>query len=66
MKTKRFSYDLPRQLIADHPASPRDHSRLMVLDRTSGDITHHHFFELSKLQRAGDVLVFNNSKVLYM
>jgi len=50
--------------IADSPAKPRDHSRLMVIGRKSGYISHHKFYELPKLLKPSDVLVFNNSKVI--
>jgi len=59
-----FDYQLPANLIAQHPSEPRDHSRLLVLKRQSGLISDHHFFELPQLLRAGDVLVRNNTKVL--
>ena len=63
MLTSSFSYNLPKELIAQSPAKPRDHSRLMVLDKKSGKIEHHNFFELPNLLKKGDVLIFNNSKV---
>ncbi len=58
-----FNYDLPESMIAQKSVEPRDHSRLMVLDRESGTIEHRTFFEIVDLLRAGDVLVFNNTKV---
>ena len=64
MKTSDFYYDLPQELIAQTPAEPRDHSRLMVLDRATGAIGHHHFYDLVELLRPGDLLVVNNSRVL--
>ena len=48
MKTEDFSYDLPAEFIAQTPAEPRDHSRLMVLERVTGRITHHQFFEIGQ------------------
>lgn len=63
MLTSEFDYNLPRELIAQEPMRPRDHSRLMVLDRESGGIRHQHFYDLPKFLQPGDVLVFNQSKV---
>jgi S-adenosylmethionine:tRNA ribosyltransferase-isomerase len=64
MKTSDFDYHLPSELIAQTPVEPRDQSRLMVLDRGHGSIKHHRFFEIVDYLRAGDVLVFNNSRVI--
>lgn len=64
MRKTDFSFDLPEALIAQHPASPRDASRLMGLNRASGAISHHRFYELPGLLQPGDLLVANNSKVL--
>ena len=64
MKTSDFDYSLPSELIAQAPVEPRDQSRLMVLDRSSGSIKHVRFFEIAEYLRAGDVLVFNNSRVI--
>ncbi|MDD4351898.1 MAG: tRNA preQ1(34) S-adenosylmethionine ribosyltransferase-isomerase QueA [Candidatus Gracilibacteria bacterium] len=64
MKATDFDYNLPPELIAQHPASPRDASRLMLLDRSEGSIEQHIFRELADLLKAGDVLVLNDSKVL--
>ncbi|MCX6795424.1 MAG: tRNA preQ1(34) S-adenosylmethionine ribosyltransferase-isomerase QueA [Candidatus Falkowbacteria bacterium] len=58
-----FDYNLPSELIAQEAISPRDHSRLLVLDSANGKIAHQHFFDLPKLLRSGDVLVLNDSKV---
>jgi S-adenosylmethionine:tRNA ribosyltransferase-isomerase len=58
-----FDYDLPESFIAQHSVEPRDHSELMVLDRESGEITHKQFFNILDELNAGDVLVFNTSKV---
>ncbi len=63
MKTSLFDYDLPRELIAQKSVSPRDHSRLMVLDRKHKTIEHHRFFEIGDFLRSGDLLVVNNTKV---
>jgi S-adenosylmethionine:tRNA ribosyltransferase-isomerase len=64
MKTSDFDYHLPPELIAQTPMEPRDHSRLMVLSRADGSIEHRHFFEIVELLREGDVLVFNDSRVI--
>ncbi|HRH31828.1 MAG TPA: tRNA preQ1(34) S-adenosylmethionine ribosyltransferase-isomerase QueA [bacterium] len=58
-----FNYNLPESFIAQKSVEPRDHSKLMVLDRVSGNIDHRVFYELVELLKAGDVLVFNTSKV---
>ncbi len=63
MKTSDFDYDLPQELIAQRPAEPRDGSRLMVVSRSDGSIQHHRFRDLPEFLRAGDVLVFNDSRV---
>lgn len=64
MKTDDFDYDLPTGLIAQHPAEPRDACRLMVVDRTSGQIDHRGFRDILEYLRAGDVLVVNQTRVL--
>ena len=64
MKTSDFDYFLPWELIAQTPVEPRDQSRLMVLNRSDGSIKHHNFFEITDYLRAGDILVFNNSRVI--
>jgi len=64
MKTSDFDYYLPPELIAQTPVEPRDRSRLMVLDRHSGLIEHRRFFEIADYLHAGDVLVFNDSRVI--
>ena len=64
MKTSDFDYYLPPELIAQTPVEPRDHSRLMVLDRSDGSIKHHRFFEVVDYLSAGDILVFNDSRVI--
>ncbi|HEX8237453.1 MAG TPA: tRNA preQ1(34) S-adenosylmethionine ribosyltransferase-isomerase QueA [Abditibacteriaceae bacterium] len=64
MLSSELDYDLPPELIAQEPASPRDHSRLMHLRRTSGEIAHHRFYELPQLLRPDDLLVFNDTRVL--
>lgn len=64
MKTADFDYLLPDEMIAQAPAEPRDHSRLMVVSRADGALTHRRFYELPDLVREGDVLVFNDSRVV--
>lgn len=59
-----FYYDLPKELIAQHPLPQRDHSRLMYLNKESGEISHHHFYDIEQLLRPGDLLVVNNSRVI--
>jgi len=59
-----FEYDLPAELIAQEPTTVRHGSRLMVVNRTSGTISHRKFQEISTLVRGGDVLVVNNTRVL--
>ena len=63
MKTEKFNYFLPQSLIAQKPKRPRDHSRLMILDRENGKIIDDHFFNLGRYLKKGDVLVLNNSRV---
>lgn len=64
MRTSDFDYHLPPELIAQTPVEPRDHSQLMVLNRSDGLIEHRRFFEVVDYLRAGDVLVFNDSRVM--
>ncbi len=64
MKKSDFSFDLPEELIAQTPLQKRDHSRLMLLDRNSGEIEHRHFYELPELLNEGDCLILNDSRVL--
>lgn len=59
-----YQYDLPAELIAQHPVHPRDQSRLMIVERKSGNISEIVFRELSNMLGAGDALVFNNTKVI--
>jgi len=58
-----FDYHLPSELIAQKPARPRDHSRLLLLDKRIGSIRHQHFFDIVDYLKPGDLLVLNNSKV---
>lgn len=64
MKTKDFWYDLPEELIAQTPLEKRDTSRLLVMDRNSGEISHKHFYDIIDYLRPGDCLVMNDSRVL--
>jgi hypothetical protein len=64
MKTSDFDYSLPAELIAQIPLEPRDHSRLMVLNRHDGLMKHRRFFEVVEFLRPGDVLVFNDTRVI--
>ncbi len=64
MDIKDFYYDLPQELIAQTPLSDRTASRLMVLDRKAGTITHRHFYDIADYLNAGDCLVMNNTRVI--
>ncbi|MCI9299561.1 MAG: tRNA preQ1(34) S-adenosylmethionine ribosyltransferase-isomerase QueA [Oscillibacter sp.] len=64
MKTSDFYYDLPQELIAQTPMEKRDGSRLMTLDRRTGETGHRHFYDLPSLLRPGDCLIMNDSRVL--
>lgn len=64
MKKSDFYYDLPERLIAQHPIEPRDHSRLMVLHRDTGEIEHRHFYDIGDYLHEGDCLILNDTKVL--
>lgn len=64
MKTSDFYYDLPEELIAQTPIEPRDHSRLMVLDKKTGSIGHRHFYDIIEFLNPGDCLILNDSRVL--
>jgi S-adenosylmethionine:tRNA ribosyltransferase-isomerase len=59
-----LDYDLPSRLIAQHPAEPRDSSRLLLTDRTSGRIEHRQFRDLPEILRPGDLLVLNDTRVV--
>lgn len=63
MELKEFDYVLPKPLIAQKPVKPRDHSRLLVLEKKTGKIEHKYFYNIIDYLHAGDVLVLNNSKV---
>ena len=64
MKTHDFWYDLPEELIAQTPLQQRDTSRLLVLDKVTGQVTHRHFYDILEYLRPGDCLVMNDSRVL--
>src|SRR5574344_987910 len=64
MKKSDFDYDLPEELIAQTPIKERDHSRLLVLDKKTGDIEHKHFNNIIDYLNEGDVLVLNDTKVI--
>lgn len=64
MKRQDFYYDLDESLIAQHPIYPRDHARLMIMDKSSGELTHKHFYDIVDYLKAGDVLVINNTRVI--
>lgn len=64
MNKSDFYYNLPEELIAQTPVEPRDHSRMLVYDRETGEIEHKHFYDIIDYLKAGDVLVINDTKVL--
>lgn len=64
MRLEEFDYYLPEELIAQSPVEPRDSSRLMVVDKTKGEIGHSTFKEIEKFLKTGDVLVLNKTKVI--
>ena len=64
MDVKDFYYELPEDLIAQDPLEKRSNSRLMVLDKETGDVTHRHFYDIKDYLRPGDCLVLNNTRVI--
>ena len=64
IKTHDFFYELPPELIAQTPIEKRDTSRLLTLDKVTGEVEHHHFYDLPDFLRPGDCLVLNDSRVL--
>ena len=64
MKTLDFDYYLPDELIAQTPLEKRDNSRLLILDKDSGNIEHKHFSDIIDYLNSGDVLVLNDTKVM--
>ena len=63
MKTSDYNFNLPEELIAQHPLEKRDTSRLMVLDKATGEIEHKHFYDVLNYLNPGDTLVLNNTRV---
>lgn len=64
MKKSDFYFDLPERLIAQHPMEQRDASRMLVMDRKTGELSHRHFHNLIEYLKPGDCLVMNNSRVI--
>ena len=64
MKKSDFYYDLPKELIAQTPIEPRDHSRMMVISRNDNTIEHKHFYDFVDYLKPGDCLILNNTRVL--
>ena len=64
MNKSDFYYDLPKELIAQHPVEPRDSSRLMTVDKYNGEILHKHFYDIVDELKEGDCLILNNTRVL--
>ena len=64
MRTDDFDFQLPERLIAQHPSKYRDHSKLMVLNKEDGDISHHHFFDIVDYLDNNDCLIINDTKVI--
>lgn len=64
LKTSDFNFELPEELIAQTPIEPRDASRLMTLDKHTGEIGHHHFWEIADMLNPDDCLILNDSRVL--
>lgn len=64
MRTSDFDYELPQELIAQHPVAQRDHSRLLVMDKNTGEVEHRIFRDILDYLHKGDVLVLNKTKVL--
>ena len=64
MKTEEFYYDLPEHFIAQFPAEPRDHSKLLVLDRKSSELEDRHFYDIIDYLKPGDLLVVNETRVI--
>lgn len=64
MKKSDFTYDLPEELIAQTPLEQRDSSRLMVLDKNTGQVEHRHFYQIGEYLNSGDCLVINDTRVI--
>lgn len=63
MQTSDFDYILPPERIAQEPIKPRDHSRLLIVNRETGTLEHRHFYEIPEFLKPGDLLIVNDSKV---
>src|SRR3989338_3920567 len=63
MRLKDFDYNLPKNLIAQKPKSPRDHSRLLVFNRETKKIVHRRFYDIGNYLRHGNILILNNNKI---
>lgn len=64
MEVTDFDYNLPEELIAQTPVEPRDSSRLLVMDKKTGELEHRHFYDLPEYLKPGDLLVFNDTRVI--
>lgn len=64
IKRSTYFYELPPELIAQTPVEPRSASRLLCMNRSTGSLSHHHFYDLGSFLRKGDLLVMNDSRVL--
>ena len=64
MKTSDFYYDLPQELIAQTPLKDRSSSRLLVVDKNNGNLTHKHFYDITEYIQEGDCLVVNDTRVI--
>lgn len=64
MEVKDFYFDLPEELIAQHPLKEREKSRLMVMDKSTGELSHKHFYDIINYLKKGDTLVLNNTRVI--
>ncbi len=64
MKKSLFNFNLPQELIAQTPIEPRDHSRLLKLNKETGEVSHHHFYDIIDFLNEGDLLVVNDSRVI--
>jgi len=64
MRVEEFDFDLPKELIAQTPLKNREESRLLILNRKTGEITHKHFYDIIEYLNPGDTLVLNNTKVI--
>ena len=64
MRKQDFYYNLPEELIAQHPSENREESRLMLLDKNTGKIEHKHFYDIIDYLKEGDCLILNNTTVI--